>query len=561
MKPFPSLLALLLALPASAAPHTVVKLWETPPVLFSAESVRFSAQDQILYVSNLGPSQSPNAKDGDGSIGQVGLDGRVIAAEWIKGLDAPKGLGLHAGKLYVSEIDRVMIVDVAAGTVTKTIPIEGGPGLNDLTVDDDGVAYVSHHRLGKIYAIKDGAVSSFVGYVNGPNGVLAHGKDFYILARGEVLRVQPDRSLKTVVTGLDPSVDGIENIVGDDFLVTCSKGIIYEVNVATGAAHVLLDQREAGIQSADLGYDARNRILYVPTLFTHRVAAYQLTRTTDRLVAGEGYTVPELGLRMAWIRPGEFLMGSPADEVGREPEEKQHPVTLPRGFWLGVFEVTVDQWAAFATATGYKTEAERGDGLTRIIRGQWRRDPASHWRNPGFPQTGDHPVVGISWPDAMAFCQWLTDRERAAGRLPGDFRYTLPTEAEWEYACRAGSPEPYVGDAKKLSANMWLRYGDGLGGIVSKPNTNPVGVKRVNAWGLYDVHGNVFEWCRDWYGDYPDGAVTDPAGPATGAQRVMRGGSWYCSAPNVRAAFRGRDVPDTRSSSLGFRLSLSAEPK
>ncbi len=544
-----------------AAPHRLVKLWETPPVMFSAESVRFSATEKILYVSNMGPSKSPGAKDGDGSIGKVGLDGQVIAAEWIKGLDAPKGLGLYEGNLYVADIDRVVVIDVAKGTIRETIPLAGAASLNDLTVDVKGVVYVSDHKLGKIYALNDGEVSVFIDGVKNPNGILAHEKQFYILARGDVLQVQPDRSLKTVVTGLDPSVDGIEAIVGDDFLVTCAKGIVYEVNVATGASHVLLDQREAGIQTADLGYDARNGLLYVPTLFTHQVIAYQLKRTTEDLIAGQSYTVPDLGLRMAWIKPGEFTMGSPADEGGRDANEKPHPVKITRGFWLGNFEVTVDQWAAFATATGYKTAAERGDGLTKIIRGQWLRDPSSNWRNPGFSQNGDYPVVGISWHDAMAFGEWLTTRERTAGRLPADHHYTLPTEAEWEYACRAGSPEPFMGDPKKLPASMWLRYGDGVGGIVSKPHTNPVGAKRTNAWGLYDAHGNVFEWTRDWYGDYPGAAVTDPIGPATGSQRVMRGGSWYCGSANVRSAFRARDVPDTRSSSLGFRLSLSAVPK
>ncbi len=551
--------ALALPLPASAAaPHRLEKLWATEAVLFSAESVRYSAGEKVLYVSNMGPSKSPGAKDGDGSIGKVGLDGTVIAAEWIKGLDAPKGLGLYEGKLYIADIDRVVVIDVAKGIIKESIVITGAGSLNDLTVDVKGVVYVSDHKLGKIYEVKDGEASVFVEGVKNPNGVLAHEKQFYILSQGDVLLVQPDRSLQTVVTGLDPSVDGIESIVGNDFLVTCAKGIIYEVNVATGAAHVLLDQREAGVQSADLGYDARNGILYVPTLFTHHVIAYQLKRTTEELVAGQPYTVPELGLKLAWIKPGEFTMGSPKEEGGREPNEKPHAVKISQGFWMGTFEVTVDQWAAFATATGYKTEAEHGDGLTKIIRGQWLRDPASNWRNPGFPQSGDYPVVGISWNDAMAFGDWLTKRERAAGRLPDGYRFTLPTEAEWEYACRAGSTEPYMGDPKKLPASMWLRYGDGVGGIVSKPNTNPVGAKRANAWGLYDAHGNVFEWCRDWYGDYPASAVTDPNGPTTGAQRVMRGGSWYCSSPNVRSAFRARDVPDTRSSSLGFRLSLSA---
>ncbi|MEO6754724.1 MAG: SUMF1/EgtB/PvdO family nonheme iron enzyme [Chthoniobacteraceae bacterium] len=535
-----------------------MKLWETEPELHSVESVRYSVGDQLLFTSNMGAPNSPGAKDGDGSIGKVGLDGKIIDAHWIKGLDAPKGLGLYEGKLYAVDVGRVVVCDVATGTILQTVPIADSASLNDLTIDYKGVVYVSDYKLGRIYTIKDGDVSVFLDSVKNPNGVLAHEKSFYILSLGEVFQLQPDHSVKRVVTGLDRRVDGIENISGDDFLVTCSSGIIYEVNVATGVSQVLLDQRAAGIETCDLDYDARNAIVYVPTLFSHRVVAYQLQRASTELIPGESYTVPELNLKMAWIRPGDFTMGSPKDEGGRGTDELQHQVKITQGFWMGAFETTVDQWAAFASATGYRTEAERGDGLTKIIRGQWLRDSDSSWKNPGFHQDGGYPAVGISWNDAIAFCRWLTEREHAAGRLPAGYQYALPTEGEWEYACRAGSTESHLGDPKKLYASMWLRYGDGLGGIVSQPHTNPVGVKRANPWGLYDVHGNVFEWCRDWYGDYPAEVAADPRGPETGTQKVMRGGSWYCSAPNVRSAFRGHAIPDTRSSSLGFRLSLSA---
>ncbi len=554
------LLALSLLPPVSAATYKLVKLWETEPTLFAPESARFSDKDKLLFVSNLGPSQTPGTKDNDGSIAKVGLDGKIIAAEWVKGLNGPKGLGLRRGKLYVADIDRVVVIDVAQGTILQSVPLGGTGRINDLTVDENGVAYASDHGLGKIYAIKDTEVSVFVDNVKNPNGVLSLWNNFYILARGEVLQVQPDRTVKTLVTGLDPSVDGIENISGDDFIVTCAKGIIYEVNLATGASHVLLDQRESGIMTADLGYNPRTGILYVPTLFTHRVAAYQLRRASADLLPGQPYTVPDLGLNLAWIKPGEFTMGSPADEPSREPDEQLHPVKITQGFWLGTDEVTVAQWSAYVAATGYKTEAERGDGLTQIVRGQWKRKADSSWKNPGYAQTENYPVVGITWREATTFCEWLTERERAAGRIPATHRYTLPTEAEWEYACRAGSNAPYIGEGKFLSDDIWLRYGDGLGGILSESNAHPVGEKRVNPWGLYDIHGNVFEWCRDWFANYATdpATATDPTGPATGTQKVCRGGSWYSTSPFVRSAFRGRENPETRSNNLGFRVSLSA---
>ena len=277
-------------------------------------------------------------------------------------------------------------------------------------------------------------------------------------------------------------------------------------------------------------------------------------------ITGKPHTVPEVELPLVWIAPGAFTMGSPVTENSHEPDEKQHRVTLSRGFWLGTCEVTVEQWTAFANASGYKTEAERGDGLSQWVRGQWVRVAGSSWKNPGFKQSGAHPVVGVSWHDAMAFCAWLTERERIAGRLPANLRYTLPTEAQWEYACRAGHDGPFLPDAKNMNSEIWFRFGDGLGGILAEPNTQLTGTRRANAWGLHDVHGNVFEWCRDWYDPAAIVDAVDPVGPAEGKERVCRGGAWSSYGASIRSAFRGRDAPGNRGTNLGFRVSLSEGP-
>jgi outer membrane protein assembly factor BamB len=263
-------------LPASAQSHSLVKQWETEPALFSCESVCYSVQDQVLYVSNMGSSKSPSAKDGDGSIGKVGLDGRIIAAEWVKGLDAPKGLGLHVGNLYVADIDRVIVIDTARGVILQTISIEGAAGLNDVSVGHDGTVYVSDYDKGKIFALKDGKATVFLDNIKNPNGVLSYGKDFYVLAQGVLLKAQSDGTTKPVVTGFDISVDGIEHVKGDEFIVSCTKGIIYWVNAATGDKQTLLDQRATGVLSADIGIDVSKGFVYVPTLFTHKVIAYRL---------------------------------------------------------------------------------------------------------------------------------------------------------------------------------------------------------------------------------------------------------------------------------------------
>jgi formylglycine-generating enzyme required for sulfatase activity len=157
-------------------------------------------------------------------------------------------------------------------------------------------------------------------------------------------------------------------------------------------------------------------------------------------------------------------------------------------------------------------------------------------------------VEQVSWDDAMAFCAKLTEREKAAGRLPTGYAYTLPTEAQREYACRAGTEGPFAGD---LDAMAW--YGPNSGGT-----THPVGLKQPNAWGLYDMEGNGWEWCRDWYAPYPGGEVTNPAGPPSGSGRVFRGGSWNYDAANCRSAIRNSSGPAYRHDDVGFRLALSA---
>jgi formylglycine-generating enzyme required for sulfatase activity len=228
-----------------------------------------------------------------------------------------------------------------------------------------------------------------------------------------------------------------------------------------------------------------------------------------------------LGMEFVYIPPGTFMMGSPSGlfsgESGRDSDETQHRVTLTQGCYLQTTEVTQGQW--------------------NDVMG---RNP-SYFKNCG----NDCPVEQVSWNDVQEFIRRLNQRE-------GTNKYRLPTEAEWEYACRAGSETAYC-------------YGDsqgGLGGYAwysdnSDSKTHPAGQKQPNAWGLYDMHGNVWEWCQDWCGDYPSGAVTDPEGPSSGGYRVFRGGSWYCNTLYCRSAFRYWSSPDLRSLILGFRLAFS----
>ncbi len=249
-----------------------------------------------------------------------------------------------------------------------------------------------------------------------------------------------------------------------------------------------------------------------------------------------------LGMQLVYIKPGTFMMGSPSGESGRDDDERQHRVTLTKGYYLQTTEVTQGQWKA-------------------VMGGN-----PSKFKNCG----ADCPVEKVSWEDAQEFIRKLNTKE-------GGTHYRLPTEAEWEYASRAGSTTAlYTGDLVIKGANngpaldpiAW--YGgnscvDYEGGYDSsdwkekqiscpRSGTHPVAQKRANAWGLYDMIGNVYEWCQDWSADYPSGNVTDPVGPSSGSVRVRRGGSWGSGARSCRSANRDNCSPGDRGSRLGFRL-------
>jgi len=279
-------------------------------------------------------------------------------------------------------------------------------------------------------------------------------------------------------------------------------------------------------------------------------------------IAGERIDGPLPGMKFAWIPPGTFMMGSPASEKGRQDDEKQHKVTLTKGGWLMTTEITVGQWRAFAQATGYKSEAETGGGSYIWDGKKWEKKAGVFWDKPGFEQMERHPVTCVSWHDAQAFIRWLNRK--------GGGHYDLPTEAQWEYAARAGSPNArFWGDdsdracefanvagkeaKKRFSGGKFHECTDGW------VYTSPVSSFKANSYGLYDMIGNVWEWCADWYGKYPDSAVTDPTGPTSGARRVLRGGSWNYRLRLCRSADRYGTHPGNRGSSFGFRLARIPE--
>jgi formylglycine-generating enzyme required for sulfatase activity len=306
--------------------------------------------------------------------------------------------------------------------------------------------------------------------------------------------------------------------------------------------------------------------------------------------AGKSHTIPSLGLGLMPIPAGRFVMGSPDNEPGRtKAEGPQTEVVLTKPYWMGKHEVTHGQWkAVMGTDLAEHVRRSLRDDTLYDLGGKKQTlrdrlglrkdsDPAALLHGTG----DDIPMHWVSWEEAVQFCRRLTERERTAGRLPPGYEYRLPTEAEWEYACRAGTAEAtYAGkmeikgrnSAPVLDAIAWYSGNSSVG--YTGPGMNmkdvperqypgdtagprDVGGKQPNAWGLHDMIGNVWEWTGDWFVDrLPGGKVIDPTGPASGTLRVFHGGGWHSAVIMNRAAYRAGRFPGFRSYNLGFRVAL-----
>lgn len=255
--------------------HQLVKRWQTDSVLKVPESVLLDAGNNVLYVSNIDGDAAQ--KDGKGSIGKVGLDGKIITVDWVSGLNAPKGMGIYKGDLYVADLSEVVVINIKSGTISKHIPIDGATFLNDITIDKNGVVYVSDTRKKKVHRIENGTASVILDSLSlkSPNGLLANGDNLYVLDAGSMYKIENDKRLTKIADGMEASTDGIENVKGNEFIVSCWIGAIYYIN-ADGSKQKLLDTQEQKINSADICYDAKSHILYVPNFLRNSVTAYDV---------------------------------------------------------------------------------------------------------------------------------------------------------------------------------------------------------------------------------------------------------------------------------------------
>jgi formylglycine-generating enzyme required for sulfatase activity len=256
-----------------------------------------------------------------------------------------------------------------------------------------------------------------------------------------------------------------------------------------------------------------------PYLWTDKSAP----ATEKRFYRAVAFAAPR---NMVFIPPGTFMMGSPTTEVDRiDTEGPQRAVTISRGFWMGKYELTQGEYQSLMS-----------------------NNPSS------FQGDLSRPLESVDWSAATQYCAKLTEQERAAGAIPAHAVYRLPTEAEWEYSCRAWTSTRFsYGDDPgytNLANYAWYLDNEGLA-------TRPAGLKLPNRWGLHDMHGNVWEWCQDWYGTYPSGSAIDPPGPATGLYRVIRGGGWSSGPSPCRSAARSITPRLNGGDFIGFRLVLS----
>lgn len=255
--------------------HKLVQKWETDTILKVPESVIFDAKNQVLYAANI-DGKEPWGKDGKGSIAKIGLDGKIIDVEWVKGLHAPKGMGILNDQLYVADLAEIVVIDIAKAAIASRIRVSGAKGLNDISIDPSGVIYVTDSQGKRLYRVENNSSSLMLDSLSGPNGVLINGADLYVLNSGALNKVNNDKTMSLIADGMEGGTDGVEHIKDNDFVVSCWAGTVWYIN-SDGRKEMLFDGKSLGKNTADIGYDPATKMVYVPTFWKNSVIAFELT--------------------------------------------------------------------------------------------------------------------------------------------------------------------------------------------------------------------------------------------------------------------------------------------
>lgn len=248
------------------AQHSLEKLWESDSLtLKSPESVLYDSKSNSLYVSSMG----------SGSIVQMGLDGKIIKADWVSALNSNKGSAIFNGLLYTAETSGIVVIDIEKASVIRRIPIEGAGMLNDLAIDTKGVVYVSDTRAGKVYRIEEDKPSLYLENLPGANGLLIVNDNLYVLTSSSVQKADANKGLTKIADGFENGLDGIVMVAENEFVISNYRGILYYLN-ADGTRQLLLDSRANRIMANDIGYNPKTHTLYVPSFGTNRIIAYKV---------------------------------------------------------------------------------------------------------------------------------------------------------------------------------------------------------------------------------------------------------------------------------------------
>lgn len=259
--------------PAKMDSSVLSLLWETDAVLNVPESVLYDAEKHQLLVSNI--NGSPTEKNGKGYISLLSEEGKIINQHWVDGLDAPKGMGISGSFLFVTNITEVVKIDRRKAEIVERIPIEGAVFLNDISIDNDGVVYISDMKQNKIHRIIDGKAELYIDQIANANGLCVAKDGLYVLSGQELLKIEKDKSISIIATGIQGGGDGLEPLNDNTFLVSGWQGVLHKVT-SNGEVKIILDTRILDSNTADIGFNKAKKIVYIPTFFKNKVVAYQI---------------------------------------------------------------------------------------------------------------------------------------------------------------------------------------------------------------------------------------------------------------------------------------------